>query len=119
MQRTYLMVLTEDTRSAMQRDKRSIITKAMPAPALVVEIVSPGGQGSDNYQRDYIDKRREYAARGIPEYWLVDPSRAVVIVMRLEDGGYVEKTFEGSDRVISPTFPTLELTAEQILNAGQ
>jgi Uma2 family endonuclease len=47
------------------------------------------------------------------------PSRAVVIVMRLEDGGYVEKTFEGSDRVISPTFPTLELTAEQILNAGQ
>jgi Uma2 family endonuclease len=114
-----LMVTTEDIHSMMQSKPRALITSTMPAPALIVEVVSPGGQGSDNYQRDYIDKRREYAARGIPEYWLIDPSRAVVMVMRLEDGGYMEKTFEGSDRVISSTFPTLELTAEHILNAGQ
>jgi Uma2 family endonuclease len=113
-----LIVLTEDTRSAMQRDKRSIITKAMPAPSLVVEVVSPGGDSTKNYQRDYIDKRREYAQRGIPEYWLIDPSRDVVMVMRLAGNGYQAKEFRGSDRIVSPTFPNLELTAEQILNAG-
>jgi Uma2 family endonuclease len=114
-----LTVLTQDGYNAIPRGTRSLITAIMPVPLLVVEIVSPGKPSEANYQRDYIDKRREYAARGIPEYWLIDPSRAVVMVMRLENGGYMEKTFEGSDRVISPTFPALELTAEHILNAGQ
>jgi Uma2 family endonuclease len=113
-----LMVLTSEGDAAMRADKRSIITKAMPAPSLVVEIVSPGGEGSDNYQRDYIDKRQEYAARGIPEYWLIDPSRQVVMILRLAGGQYQEKIFRGNDRVLSPTFQNLELTAEQILNAG-
>jgi Uma2 family endonuclease len=113
-----LMVLTPEGDAALQVDKRSIITKAMPAPSLVVEVVSPGGEGSDNYQRDYIDKRREYAQRGIPEYWLIDPSRDVVMVMRLDGNSYQSREFRKGDRVISPTFPNLELTAERILNAG-
>jgi Uma2 family endonuclease len=113
-----LMVLTEEGSHALPRNKRSLIVRDMPAPLLVVEIVSPGSEGSDNYQRDYIDKRREYAERGIPEYWLIDPSRALVIMMRLDGTGYQAKEFRGSDRIISPTFPNLELTAEQILNTG-
>ena len=113
-----LMVLTMETRSAMQRDKRALITLNMPAPALVVEVVSPGSDTSDNYQRDYIRKRQEYATRGILEYWLIDPFRAVVIVLRLEDSAYKATEFRGTEQIISPTFPDLQLTAEQILNAG-
>ena len=88
----------------------------MSPPQLVVEVVSPG---KANQQRDYIDKRQQYAARGIPEYWIVDPQDKVVIVLRLEAGKYVEVgRFQGNQRLISPTFPALELTAEQVLNPG-
>ena len=116
-----LMVLTEDTRAAMKRDKRSLVALDMPTPALVVEVVSPGKPGSDNYDRDYVEKPKEYAARGIPEFWQVDPTpdRAVVIVLTLKDGAYQSREFRGSDRVVSPTFPDLQLTADQILRAGR
>ena len=116
-----LMVLTEDTRAAMKRDKRSLVALDMPTPALVIEVVSPGKPGSDNYDRDYVEKPKEYAARGIPEFWQVDPNpdRAVVIVLTLKKGAYQSKEFRGSEKVVSPTFPDLKLTAEQILRAGR
>ena len=116
-----LMVLTEDTRAAMKRDKRSLVALDMPTPALVVEVVSPGKPGSDNYDRDYVEKPKEYAARGIPEFWQVDPNpdRAVVIVLTLKNGAYQSREFRGCDRVVSSTFPDLKLTAEQILRAGR
>lgn len=112
-----LVILREEHLSLTQ--KRLFIRLAMPNPQLVVEVVSSGDETSDNYQRDYIDKPKQYADRGIPEYWRIDPSRAVVTVLWLVDGQYQENTFRGSDRVVSPTFPDLHLTAEQILNAGQ
>jgi Uma2 family endonuclease len=114
-----LMVLTEETRNAMQRDKRSIVTLIMPPPALVVEVVSPGNEEGDNYQRDYVHKPQEYAARGIPEYWRIDPSREVVAVLVLEGSTYQVTEFRQGDRVISPTFKEMFLTAEQVLNPGQ
>ena len=112
-----LTIITEETRAAM--GKESLITREMPAPSLVIEVVSPGKPSEDNYIRDYIDKPREYAARGIPEFWQIDPSRSVVIVLTLKDGAYQVREFRGSDRVVSPTFPNLQLSAEQILRAGQ
>ncbi len=86
----------------------------MPPPQLVVEVVSPG---KANQQRDYVEKREQYATRGIPEYWIVDPHAAVVIVLKLESNNYIEVgQFRGCDRILSPTFPALDLTAEQVLN---
>jgi Uma2 family endonuclease len=114
-----VVVLTDQCKAMMKRDKRSLVTLKMPNPTLVVEVVSPGEPGESNYQRDYIDKRREYAERGIPEYWLIDPNRDVVMVMRLHESAYQVTEFRGNELVISPTFPELQLTAEQILNAGQ
>lgn len=111
-----LMVLTEETNAAMQRDKRSLIGLDIPAPRLVVEVVSPG---SENRDRDYVEKRKEYAARGIPEYWLIDPERSLVAVLQLKDGRYQETQFRGDNSVRSGTFPGLQVTAQQILNAGQ
>jgi Uma2 family endonuclease len=114
-----LMVLTEATLSAMTRDKRSLILKDMPPPALVVEVVSPGDPGDDNYDRDYIDKRAEYAARKVPEYWLIDPVRQVVLVWTLQNTQYVGRTFTGNQSIVSLIFPGLNLTAAQALNAGR
>jgi len=80
---------------------------------LVVEVVSPG---EENRRRDYADKRMQYQARGIPEYWLVDPEQETVMVLTLVEGEYQERVFQRSQAIISPTLPTLPLTAEQILH---
>jgi Uma2 family endonuclease len=114
-----LMILTEDLDQMLSQQNQSLITANMPAPTLVVEVVSPGEPGSENYDRDYIVKRKEYAERGIPEYWIVDPARSVVIVLRLDGTQYQEVgRFQDCDIVLSPSFPQLNLTAIQILKAG-
>lgn len=110
-----LMVLTEAGVAALLGKKRSLITLDMPAPALVVEVVSPG---IENRRRDYDQKQREYAALGIGEYWIVDPELAVVIVGILVDGQYQLTEFRGQERVASPTLSKLQLTADTILAAG-
>jgi Uma2 family endonuclease len=97
--------------------KRSTITRKMPPPRLVVEVVSPGSENSDNYKRDYESKRDQYAAIDIPEYWLIDPDRAWVMVGTLINGQYQFATFRGNETIVSPTFPTLELTAAIVLDA--
>lgn len=111
-----LLVLTEELVTALSNTPRSIITPDLPPPALVVEVVSPG---KENQDRDYRYKRSEYAARGIAEYWIVDPERAQIVVLTLVDGLYEEAVYQSGDRLVSATFPTLELTAKQILQAGE
>jgi Uma2 family endonuclease len=109
-----LMVLTEESANALTGSTRSIILADMPPPALVIELASPG---TVNEQRDYRYKRSEYAARGIAEYWLIDSHQAQVMVLNLVAGLYEETLFKGGDRIISLTFPNLELTAAQVLQA--
>ena len=92
---------------------RLTVTLDMPPPQLVVEVVSPGRVGRE---RDYDRKRAQYAARGIPEYWIVDPQEQMVAVLRLESGQYVEVgVFQGEQGLVSPAFPQLSLTAQQVL----
>lgn len=109
-----LMVLTEEAAAALQGAARSILLPDMPPPALVVEVVSPG---IENEQRDYRYKRSEYAARGIQEYWIVDPAAEQVMVLTWVAGLYEEAVFKGEQRIVSALFPALQLTASQILQA--
>jgi Uma2 family endonuclease len=37
----------------------------------------------------------------------------------LVDGKYPVKAFTGNDKIISPTFPEVNITVEQIINASQ
>ncbi|MEM7811809.1 MAG: Uma2 family endonuclease [Planctomycetota bacterium] len=50
---------------------------------LVVEIVSPDQKSRE---RDYVEKRADYAAASIPEYWVVDPDEESLTIFALEDG---------------------------------
>jgi Uma2 family endonuclease len=92
-------------------------------PQLVVEVVST------NWEDDYIDKLDEYQRLGIPEYWIVDylalgsrnylgnPKEPTVFVYLLDENGVYQMTaFRGGDLIISPTFPELVVTAEQVLD---
>jgi len=65
----------------MEGATRSLILMDMPPPLLVVEIVSPSQEN-----RDYRYKRSEYAARGIAEYWIVDPIAQKVTILEWVEG---------------------------------
>ncbi len=92
---------------------------AMPPPRLVVEVVSPGDEDSQNYIRDYRDKRDQYADREIPEYWLIDPQRSWVMVGLLTAGHYQFTTFRESQAIVSQALPTFDLTVAQVLARGR
>jgi Uma2 family endonuclease len=109
-----LLIHTEESKAALKSAKRATITRDMPPPALVIEIVSPG---ATNRARDYRYKRTEYAARGIAEYWIVDPQERQITVCKWIDGLYEDTVIRGSDRVQSDLVPEFGLNLDQIFNA--
>lgn len=109
-----LMVLSEELATELEGASRSTVMMDMPPPLLVVEVVSPGKENAD---RDYRYKRSEYAARGIAEYWIVDPMQGRVTVLEWVEGLYEEWVFQGNERIISPMLPNLDLTSERVMNA--
>ncbi len=109
-----LMVLSEELATELEGASRSTVMIDMPPPLLVVEVVSPGKENAD---RDYRYKRSEYAARGIAEYWIVDPLQGRVTVMEWVEGLYEERVFQGNERIVSPLLPNLDLTSERVINA--
>nr|WP_228021688.1 Uma2 family endonuclease [Romeria gracilis] len=105
-----VMVLSEDLATALEGASRSTVMPDMPPPLLVVEVVSPRQES-----RDYRYKRAEYAARGIAEYWIVDPMRQKVTLLEWVEGLYEETVYEGDTPIASLLFGVLTLTPSQIL----
>ncbi|WP_404791064.1 Uma2 family endonuclease [Altericista sp. CCNU0014] len=108
-----------------QRMKQlGISAAAYIPPPLVIEVVST------NWRDDYRTKVDEYEALGVAEYWIVDyaglggmqyigmPKQPTLTVLESIDGEYRQQLFRGSDRIISPTFPTLALTAAEVFAFG-
>lgn len=95
---------------------------AYVCPPLVIEVVST------NWQDDYLIKLAEYGALGVQEYWIVDyaaiggrlyignPKQPTISIYTLIDGEYEVQQFRGNQLLISPTFPNLPLTAQQIFS---
>ena len=113
-----LMVHSEASAAAIGLRSQACLELIDPPPLLVLEVVSPGAESEQNYKRDYEQKPREYADRGVGEFWRVDPERKWVQIGTLMDGQYEFETFKGEDTIVSPTFPELTLTAGQVLAAG-
>jgi len=113
-----LMVHSEASDAAIMHDGK-LLQFSAPPPMLVVEIVSSSDTDQKSRSRDYVDKRQEYAARGIPEYWIVDPIAEMMLICTLNDRSYQSVEFRNNDTLISPTFRALDLTAEHVLRAGR
>lgn len=114
-----LIVHTEDSFQAIDERKEACIKYGEPNPLIIVEVVSPGDETKDNYQRDYVQKPEEYADRGIGEFWRIDPERKWIQIGVLMAGQYQFTVFKGDDTVVSKSFPSLNLTASQVLRAGR
>ncbi|MHC5766681.1 MAG: Uma2 family endonuclease [Nostoc sp.] len=103
--------------------KESTVSQAISIP-LVIEVVST------NWRDDYYKKLADYEGIGIPEYWIIDyaaigarkfignPKLPTISIYQLIDGEYQVTQFKGDTHIVSPTFPELNLTAEQIFLAG-
>jgi Uma2 family endonuclease len=117
-----IIVLNQETIGSETRWQSESVIENATSVKLIVEVVST------NWQDDYYDKRRDYEAMGIPEYWIVDyaalggrefigyPKQRTIFVYELIDGEYVKTTFRDSDVIVSPTFSQFNLTAQQIFN---
>jgi Uma2 family endonuclease len=104
-------------------ERQSTVTQGASIP-LVVEVVST------NWRVDYLTKVKDYEEIGISEYWIVDylglggrrfignPKQPTILIHELIEGEYQVTSFQGGDRIVSPTFPELALTANQIFQAG-
>jgi Uma2 family endonuclease len=103
--------------------KYSTVTQSESVP-LVVEVVST------NWRDDYHKKFADYEEMGIPEFWIADyaglggkkfigdPKQPTFSVCELVGDEFQVTKFTGSDLIISPTFPQLNLTAQQIFDAA-
>jgi len=83
--------------------------KISGAPDLAVEIASPSTAAYDR-----LTKYEKYAQAGIPEYWLVKPTRRAVEVLVLEHGEYRSLgVFSGQQTLPSQVVPGLPVMVEQ------
>jgi Uma2 family endonuclease len=104
--------------------EQSILTQGSSIK-FIAEVVS------SNWQNDYARKVEDYAALGIAEYWIADyaalggirhigkPKQPTLSICILVDGEYEIQQLRGDRTIVSPTFPDLKLTAEQVLRAGR
>lgn len=77
---------------------------------LVIEVVS------NDRRRDLVDKRSDYAAAGVPEYWIVDPDEQRITVLKLTGNTYTEHaSLTRGEHVTSVLFPDLELKVGEVL----
>jgi Uma2 family endonuclease len=83
------------------------------APEIVIEILSPGGS---NERRDRHVKRSLYAARGVGEYWIVDPeNRSVELHCRNEAGELLfEKSIRRGDELTSGFLPGFKVQVDTL-----
>jgi Uma2 family endonuclease len=104
-------------------EAESIVTMGSSV-RLIVEVVST------NWRDDYCLTSANYEEMGIPEYWIVDylslggrrfignPKQPTLSIYQRVDGEYQVSQFRGNNRLESPGFPQLNLTAESVFRAG-
>lgn len=92
---------------------------------LVAEVVS------SNWQNDYARKVNDYAELGILEYWIADyaalggnqflgyPKQPTLSICCLQDRVYDAIQLRGPEPIVSPTFPDLQITAHDVLQAWE
>jgi Uma2 family endonuclease len=80
---------------------------------LVVEVVSP-----DKPERDLFSKRQDYAAAGVPEYWIVDPSNETILVLVLNKKRYRRLgSFARGTVARSSLLQGFQLSVDQVFDA--
>lgn len=70
------------------------------APDLVIELLSPSTSS-----RDLVYKRHIYHRFKVPEYWIVDPEKDTLTVLKWNEKEYADTRYESSAVIESPLLP--------------
>jgi Uma2 family endonuclease len=81
-------------------------------PTIVVEFVS---RRKRDWLRDYEEKRREYLAMGISEYWVIDRFRRTMTVYRNPPRGPAEQVIAENEVYRTDLLPGFELPLAPLL----
>lgn len=86
--------------------------RILEAPALAIEIVSPG---KENARRDREVKRQVYSKFGVKEYWIADLEKRALEIYRLERHTLkLAATLMDEDEITTPLLPGFSCKANQI-----
>jgi Uma2 family endonuclease len=81
-------------------------------PAIAIEFVSKRRR---DRVRDYEEKRRDYAAAGVQEYWIIDRFQRTMSVVRKSQPGPVELVIKENEVCSTPLLPGFELPLARLL----
>jgi Uma2 family endonuclease len=84
-------------------------------PTIVVEFVSKGRR---NRKRDYIEKRREYEAFGVQEYWVIDRFQRTLTVCGRQVSATGERVVAEHEIYTTPLLPGFELPLARLFAAA-
>ncbi|MFY9826530.1 MAG: Uma2 family endonuclease [Thermoanaerobaculia bacterium] len=84
-------------------------------PDLVIEVISTSSRSKDS-----VRKLHDYAALGIPEYWLLDPEARTLERLVLREGTYsILEALEGNDVFRPEGFEGLEIDLGRLWDEGE
>jgi Uma2 family endonuclease len=85
-------------------------------PTIIVEFVS---EGRRNWLRDYQDKRDEYLAMGVKEYWVFDRFSKSLTVYQATASGYRKKLVKSTQVYTTPLLIGFELSLGKLLKIAE
>jgi Uma2 family endonuclease len=94
------------------KERREIVGEkyVSAAPDLVVEILS-----ESTAKRDRGIKAKLYECTGVKELWIVDPWEKTVEIFRRSEEAFVRHAlFSGTDTLVTPIFPGLEIPLTEV-----
>jgi Uma2 family endonuclease len=83
-------------------------------PEIVIEIVSP-----ESEHRDYVEKREEYLAFAVREYWIVDADKEEVLVLKRIREHWRERVLRPHETYQTRLLPGFTLDCGAIFRAAQ
>jgi Uma2 family endonuclease len=83
-------------------------------PELVIEVVSLGSE-----LRDYQEKREEYLAFGVHEYWIIDAEKQEMLVLQRVGGRWRERIVRPPEVYQTRILPGLQFSCEQVFQAAK
>ena len=80
-------------------------------PEIVIEDVSAG-----SVERDYHEKRTEYLAVGVKEYWIVDPQKRSMLALVRQGDSWTEQVIAGGGVYACSLLPAFELHLDDVFS---
>jgi Uma2 family endonuclease len=81
-------------------------------PSIAVEFVSASRR---DVARDYEEKRDEYLAHGVREYWVIDRFRRIMTVYKPGPGGFVSRVVGEAESYQTELLPGFDLPLARLL----